>query len=1386
MNNDSPLDPGGLPVRQPTGGGQANASGVDFQNRAAAWMAVRILAGTAASPLWGLPADATLEFIRCETEQPVDDILLGTSHGGFVFIQAKHSLDLSRQQTSELAGALNQFVRQFLAHSEVSKGQSRWERPLDPSLDRLVLVVGPGSSAPVREQVRSVLDRARRFVPGQVIANMATNVAEVRAWEIIREHVSRSWEALTGVTPADDQLLAFSRLLEITTLDVGEGGAVELAAKDILRAEILKNPEDADVAWTFLIQASAQMAAARGGADRRALQADLARAGIGIRATRSYRDDIQRMQSYTRANLALVRRFASTRVGDAEVRIDRPSTASLREMTETSSVVVVGQPGAGKSAAMHDLALMLLEGKLDVVFLTADGVASQSIASFADEIHLDHPLAEVLENWPGDQPGYVLIDALDAARSETSAKTLRDLIAATLELGGRWRVVASIRKYDLRYDLELRDLFRGLPSPEYQDAEFARLRHLSVPVLEDAELVQVSAQSPELGALLRSSPPALLELLRVPFNLRIAAELIGGGTKVDELVPLETQVELLNRYWTYRVIGTDARRDARETVLRRAAEHMVEQRSLRAERKLVVEPTTSEALDDLLSKQVLVEWQLTPTIVDEDLLAFSHHVLFDYAVARLLLRQDPVTLGIWLAQQPDLALAIRPSIVFYFQRLWSRGDQRASFWSAVFALVRTPDLPEVGKLIGPTVAAELGQSVQDFERLLVDLDSTIPERIETANEVLRHLVGAIVTWRNTSVRPPVGPSAGPWAAVIERASRSSHESVQYTIRVLIATVCEEPEALSPDQMGAYGLAARSLFRFAWTRSPRDGWLVISAIQAVCRSFPSDPAASADLIRRCLDADHLAQYGYEELPRLAHEVTRLIPHDLDLVESIYIAAFTYTEHSKATTPMGPSRILAMTSNRAQDYGMARYELADCYGAFLQHAPLHAARALIAALETYVQERQSPDGTTLTEYQFDFGGTAAWIRQDYSFIWASGDLHAHDDPIRMLKDFGFYLNNLAQAVDRRPQLRDLVGAIVKGNRLAVLWKMLLSVGASHPTTLGQEILPMAWANPILALPDTTVAAGRFLSASFPALSVATRERIERAVMGISRRRRSGGDGEGEGELDGYETRNRLLGCLPQAHLVTEEAQLLRQRLQADGNIPPNAALFGGVESSWGPYTDEDSLREAGVPFEEQPNQRVFALMQPAKNFASSHQNSTPSMTDAQEIWPALEALRRALASADADGVHPTQKDRGWGHLAEAAECISRREDLSCQEHLGTWIRDILLQAATSTIPEHHPEDDEPFDSTPSWGAPAARIDAAAGLVSLARNPDCADMGVLGAIHLLCTDPVPAVRFQIARRLNALVLTAPEFMWQHIEEFAQHDPSPRSPECSGDRAS
>lgn len=150
--------------------------------------------------------------------------------------------------------------------------------------------------------------------------------------------------------------------------------------------------------------------------------------------------------------------------------------------------MVVGDPGAGKSGALHDLVEILHGEQCDVIFFAVDHLDASSIYTLRNEIGLMHELEEVLKNWPGMEPGFLVIDALDAARSEASARTFRDLISKALKLEARWRVIASIRKFDLRYSQQLQQLFSGQPPTEFPEREFAKVRHLNIPLLGDEEL----------------------------------------------------------------------------------------------------------------------------------------------------------------------------------------------------------------------------------------------------------------------------------------------------------------------------------------------------------------------------------------------------------------------------------------------------------------------------------------------------------------------------------------------------------------------------------------------------------------------------------------------------------------------------------------------------------------------------------------------------------------------------------------------------------------------------------------------------------------------------------------------------------------------------------
>ncbi|MEH2039221.1 hypothetical protein [Nostoc sp.] len=221
--------------------------------------------------------------------------------------------------------------------------------------------------------------------------------------------------------------------------------------------------------------------------------------------------------------------------------------------------------------------------------------------------------------------------------------------------------------------IQATDLVQGNSnvSDNFRDNEFAHIRHVNVSKLTEEELNQVKAQSEVLAEFIGNAEEKLQELLTIPFNLRLIADLLGMNISVESLTPIQTQIELLDRFWKVRVISEDAYGDAREALLRKAVEKMVATRTLRVDRSEVISNTAisgdaSRFLTQILSSNILAEWTRSQnTKVERSILTFSHHVLFDYAVSRLFLGGLPQTTVERLEADLDLVIAIRPSLVFH-------------------------------------------------------------------------------------------------------------------------------------------------------------------------------------------------------------------------------------------------------------------------------------------------------------------------------------------------------------------------------------------------------------------------------------------------------------------------------------------------------------------------------------------------------------------------------------------------------------------------------------------------------------------------------------------------------------------------------------------------
>lgn len=311
------------------------------------------------------------------------------------------------------------------------------------------------------------------------------------------------------------------------------------------------------------------------------------------------------------------------------------------------------------------------------------------------------------------------------------------------------------------------------------------MSHVSLGRLSNAEVSQIPGNLPALEDLYGRASPKLRDLLQNIFNLHLLADLLSAGAARSDLSEITTQSELLDSYWRHRVRREDGRQDDRETVLTVIANRMIDTQELRVLRADVRLHVASDALVDL-ERQGILHAEDQGGRPNEDVLLFNHHVLFDYAVARLIFPRgrQPERLVSLLSARRELSLMLSPSLTLALTDAWNVGADRTPFWELAFALGATSDLPGVAQLAAPTVVVEHTKDLADLTPVLECLKQTGARR-DAAENVARNIVGALFVRMNAGV-PLVGPSAGPWMEFADQLTSLGQDRLMLAALALIA------------------------------------------------------------------------------------------------------------------------------------------------------------------------------------------------------------------------------------------------------------------------------------------------------------------------------------------------------------------------------------------------------------------------------------------------------------------------------------------------------------------------------------------------------------------------------------------------------------------------
>lgn len=1139
-------------------GGSGGATGTGFEARVSAWLAAHLLARKSLPSTWGL-TEAEVESIGGQIGQAVDDVGVVTTRRGYIFVQAKHRLSLSQSATSELADAVDQVVRQYF--EKVPDGPDGARRPFEPGRDVLVICTDAAGSLPVKRHLANVLRRIPTHPSELPLEQVAKNDAERSALKALTLHMKSAFaRQLDGAQPSEEQLREICRVLRVVVLDLDDGGGDHAVAEMYLQA-VLEELGHAGGAWNDLTALGQSLAENRRWAGRLEVESSLAAGGhpLGIDLLFTY--DVARLREITAAVLDSSSQELTIAAPEGEVVIQRDVASVVGGAVD--NFALIGDAGAGKSVLAVSFARERITAGDDVVFLEAESLAA-SLGATTAELDLKHNLDRVLHGWNGARPGLLVLDGVDATRGSTSVDWLPKL-AKSLR-GTRWRIVGSIRTFDLRHGEGWQEMFAGRPvDTNFADATFPRISHVRVGDLTNGELQQVKDQSARLAEFLERADPRLLALLRNPFNLRLASTLIDDGDEND-VASVRTRQDLLHLYWERRVMNP-ADHLARRRALSELCESMIKRRRARvADPSAVVDSAVFSAVDVLLRDGVLRE-DIQSRRATSVPIVFSHPVLFDFAVAATCLESDDALYLVHrLDGDPELAITVRPSLDMHFADLWEADDSRLSFWDLEIALSDPVHGHAIAAVAGACAALREHPTPVDLER--VAERALFAHDSNAARMSIAHFASALeaaeVLLEDRLASAPALASLA--ATLAARAAQTGDLSLADLARVLLLRL----DRCFPLVPGAESAEVRAAATADVMRAAlADPSLATSENMALRVGDPLTKAAVVDpdgvgpVIDQVISPEVMQVWGGGVVGRLVMSLGDLARVAPELAERLALVSWTFDEEREDATPIGNSNINAMSSTRRQELEMARYGTSHAFPALLNATPKIALGLLLKIFELHGSAIEAPR----TE-----GGLPRVYRSE-SLEYAPG----YDALNEMARAFVNYLGQSLASVDSAVLdiADELLSTMVNELTHHQMWTYLLEGGATNPTTVGRRIAVIFNDGDLLGHYMTHPAATRLVAAISPLLAPLEHSELEEAILGTRDALRVDDDDAAQS------ARDTLLGQLDRSNIQREESRARLGELDAAGGPPPSPpdpfAFVSWEEFNQGTQNPDDGVSE-----------------------------------------------------------------------------------------------------------------------------------------------------------------------------------------------------------------
>ena len=1242
-----------------------------------------------------------MQAVGGQTNRPVDDVGLITDNDGWVTVQAKKGLRIAEAESSPLAEALHQLVDIQLTGVPDSPPRVESLREIDTERDLVLVLTDESAPQTVDRYLAPVTDRLRDLPDGVPLSDVPKNGDEKRALRVVRDHLAHSWRSARGEELTEAGFRHLAKVLSVRRMFLTDGGEHERGAQ-VMLSNLTDDLATARRVWRELQLEGQRLAEERSFIDRKTLIRRLEVQGINLRPAARLRSDISRLRDLTQTNIQALGAALTIAAPEGPVALHRTVEPAAAEAD--GNLAITGAPGTGKTVLLHTMAAELSTKNVDLVVLQSANLGA-SVGQTRIELGIDHDLSDVLLRWSGNRAGVLLIDGLDQTRAMDASGWLPDLARALS--GTRWRIVATIRTFDLKHGRRWREMFAGdVVAPGAADAELAGVRHLVVGDLTSDEMAPLREASPRLARLLDDADAQLRLLLANPFNLDLAARLLTDSD--SDLLTARSRVDLLDRYWRLRVLQGTGDLDRLRT-LRAVVRQML------ADRRQAVNPVdlppqaTSSALEGLRHDDVLRDLRMTAGSAMA-LITFAHPVLFDYAVAVLALgdirRAD--SLAVVLDDDPNLAVTVRPSLEYRLAIAWGNDTSRRGFWHLALRLASRTS----GHLLAATVAAQVAaREMEDFADI----------------EVLANACTGIVSDPNGNW----GTAEAGNLAFLVAAAIARHPRPQHGLEILADLTSHlAATARATDSVDLALLAAQLPLRAVnqqttalhaaspkWISTAVDcmkvaledltdpsrvplGQLGSRLLAAVASR---DPDAVGDVISAIIAPQTIQAWSIKAVEPLISQIPDLAKTAPQFAVAIGAAVWEYKETEEtATTQLIDSAILGMTSNRRQDLESAQFAVGQKF-AELVNADLSAAADLLMRI-VELPRMYSWGGGNLSSGlpQLRMGNTL-------ELAGGGGSLPTMVDAF--IARFGQVADLEAESAQNpeRGQADEIVAKLLNGLHLSEVWQKLLYHAAMAPSpALSRALLPALTSPSLYVQPDTWNAASHVAARLSPSLEQDAHLRLEYAILGLVE--------AGASDTDPAKVRDQL----------RLRARMILNALDADKLSPEARQLVTGQPDLAEPLPDltedyDSGFREIGPWSPDRPipgsmqdlASQIHAASQQSRD--QNPQNRAEGLRRLTELWDELKgygAGESATQGAD---------DQRASLRAEIAERLATSADVTPDTELGSAVYSALLSAlpdATSASDNTGPDWDS--TPTPSW-RPTPGTNAIQGLVHLAWRQD-----------------------------------------------------------------